>query len=288
MRSIVLGNKDLAVRSLDALARNGIDVCGVVLTPDDDGVEAGRWYLSLKRAAEARGIPSIQPANVSSDEGCDFIGALRPDLLLSVSYTRIIRPEVLALATVVPLNVHFGDLPHYRGCLPVVHAIANGEAHVGVTLHVMDAGIDTGDVVTQHRVPIGENDTAFTMYFACVEEGERLLDEALPSLVDGSFERHRQDLDGGSYHPQAYPSDRWLNPGIQPGVLSSFVRAHTFPPYPSARVLVAGEEHEIVYRDGTFHVPTLEIHGATAQQACTALERQDWQQTWPTASRATN
>jgi len=277
----VLGNKDLAVRSLDVLVRHGADVVGAVLNPDDDGRVQDRWYQSLKRAAAARGIPAIQPSTVSSDEGESFIARLRPDLLLSLSYAKIIRPRILQLAGLLPVNIHFARLPWYRGCLPLVHAMCNGDASVGVTVHVMDAGIDTGDILAQIDVPLSDQDTAYSTYFKCVDAGEQLLDRALPLLFAGRLAWTPQDLAAGSYHPQVYPNDRWSEPSHSPVRLSSFIRGLTFPSYPTARAMVKGQEHELRYQDGWFSAPTLHIGPTTIESLHEHLSLQDWRSVCP-------
>jgi len=288
MRAILLGNKDLAVRALDVLARHRVEVAGIVLNPDDDGVEQGRWYRSLKVVAEARAIPTIQPRHVSTDEGREFIVRHAPDFLLSVSYARIVRKMILELPRRLALNVHFSELPHCRGCLPLVYAMAGGDAHTGVTLHVMDEGIDTGDILAARRVEIDDCDTARTLYFKCVEAGETLLDETLPALVRGTFDRRPQQLDRGSYHPQVYPHDRWLDPGMSARQFSCFVRAHTFPPYPSARAMVDGAEHEVLFRDGKFFVPELGIDPAPVDEVIAALLKRNWESICPPNLVSTN
>ena len=281
MRAILLGNKNLAVRALDLLPAHGIEVVGVVLNPDDDGIEQGRWYQSLKRAAAQRGLPTIQPRNVSSDEGRQFIEQRRPDWLLSISYSRIVRKEILDLPLRMPLNIHFSMLPHNRGCLPLVYAMASGSRQTGVSLHVMDEGIDTGDVLAQRAVPIDESDTARSMYFKCVDAAEALLDQALPRLVEGSLRAQPQVLEDGSYHRQVYPNDRWLNPDVDPRGFSCFVRAHTFPPYPTARVMVAGVEHPVLFQDGAFRVPGLGIGPGSAAEVLELLRNCKWEPVCP-------
>ncbi len=286
MRAVVLGNKDLAVETLDLLESRGVSVAGVVLNPDDDGVEQGRWYRSLKAAALRRGLAILQPRNVSSPEGRAFIAECAPDLLLSLSYSRIIRRSILDLARLLPLNVHFSRLPRYRGCLPLVYALAHGERCAGATLHVMDEGIDTGDIIDQEDVPIGESDTAFTLYFRCVRAALAMLERTLPALLDRSYRRCPQDHALSSYHPQVYPNDRWLRPTMTVREFSCFVRAHTFPPYPSARARVAGREWEVLFREGQFEVPGLGIGPGSAGQVLEALQARHWEVPCPTSSTA--
>lgn len=266
MRAIVLGNKDLAVLCLDVILKHGIHVVGIVLNPDDDGREEGKWYKSLKKVALQRGISAIQPKNVSSPAGLEFIQNLAPDFLFSFSYSRILKGYILNQARCGAFNIHFARLPHYRGCLPIVYALANGDSLVGVTLHVMDEGIDTGDIVAQTLLPVEEGDTAYTVYFKCVAAGASLLDQTLPDLMSGTYTRRPQNLAEGSYHKQVYPNDRWLSPVMSPSQMSSFVRAHTFVGYPPARANLDGVEHEVFYHDGYFSIPGKGLKNLTAEE----------------------
>ena len=231
-RAVLLGNKDLAVGALDVLTRY-TEVVGVVLNHNDDGAE-GRWYQSLRRAAEGRGIVTAQPNSINDPEGVAFLRRLAPDIMLSCSYSRILCRPALACAGLA-MNIHFSALPRHRGCLPVVWAIAEGDSQVGVTLHVMDTGIDSGDIIAQVLLPVDDEDTAYTVYFRCVRAGLALLDCALPSILDGSAPRRPQDLAAGSYHTQEYPSDRWITAGMTDREARALTRALTFPGYPGAR-----------------------------------------------------
>jgi methionyl-tRNA formyltransferase len=264
VRAIILGNKDLAVDCLGVIARHGIDVVGIVLNPDDRGIDEGLWYRSLKKAAVEQNIPFIQPATVSSEEGVAFLREKAPDFLFSFSYSRIVKGFVLSEAKVIALNVHFAELPQYRGCLPIVYALANGDPHVGVTLHIMDEGIDTGAILDQAQVMVEERDTAYSMYFKCVEAGTALMDRNLPSLIAGTLQPRSQTLEIGSYNKQVYPNDRWLPQGLSPEALSCFVRAHTFPGYPSARVRYGGAELDVLCHDGSFEIPGLKLSGLSS------------------------
>jgi methionyl-tRNA formyltransferase len=276
MRAVVLGNKDLAVGCLDVLLKHEVDVAGVVLNPDDDGQDEGKWYQSLKKTALQKGLSFVQPKNVSSAEGAAYIGRLEPDFLFSFSYSRIVKGYILNQASKGAFNIHFSNLPHHRGCLPLVYALAACDREAGVTLHVMDEGIDTGPIVERVLFPVEETDTAFSLYFECVAAGIDLFDRALPKLLSGEFEAASQDLQKGSYHPQVYPNDRWLSPSLSPVQLSSFVRAHTFRGYPSARALLDEGEYEVLYESGRFMIPGLRLNDLTAHDLHQELMNRGW------------
>ncbi len=264
MRAVILGNKDLAVGCLDILLKHGINVVGIVLNPDDNGQETG-WYKSLRKAAIEKGIPYYQPINISCEDGVSYISSLKPDLLFSFSYSRIIKEIILNQAKSGAFNIHFSMLPHYRGCLPIVYALSNGDSKIGVTLHYMDEGIDTGDIVSQCTIDVENTDTAYSLYFKCVELGIKLLDQTIPAIINGEAQRISQNINMGSYNKQYYPNDRWIQSGWSLDKISCFIRAHTFEGYPTARILLDSKEYNVTYKDGFFYIPALDYNPLTIE-----------------------
>ena len=257
MRAVILGGKNLAVGCLEVILRHGLEVAAIIPNGDDDGSEEGKWYKSLKKSALEKGLPVFQPRTISSPRGLTFIEEMAPDLIFSFSYNRILKGCILERARVWPLNIHFSRLPHYRGCLSIVYAMANSDPQVGVTLHVMDEGIDTGDIISQVLVDVGVEDTAYSVYFKCVQAGIHLMNQTLPKLLNHTCQAQPQELAAGSYHSWDYPNDRWLSPDMSPDELSCFVRAHTFLSFPTARAVLRGQEHDVIFRNSGFSVPGL-------------------------------
>ena len=132
-------------------------------------VRASRPDRKLIEIAKSRGIPLLCPASVNSDESLAEIGRFGADLHVSMSYDQILREKILSLPPRGTLNCHAGALPFYRGRNPLTWAIINGEAEFGVTVHWVDLGIDTGDIVLQVKTPIRPTDTYATL-LASAEE----------------------------------------------------------------------------------------------------------------------
>lgn len=257
MKAVVLGNKDLAVNCLEVILQHDISVVGVVPNSNDDGGEHETWYRSLRRAANRLALPVWEVKNISSPLGLRHLRAARPDLLFSFSYNRIVRKPALELVSFCNLNVHFSRLPHFRGCLSLVHALAQGDDSIGVTLHVMDEGIDTGGILAQTMTEVTCSDTAFSMYFKCVDAGTRLVQDNIDKVMRGDLRPRRQQLEDGSYHSMVYPNDRWLSPHMTSKAMACFVRAHTFAGYPTARACLAGQEVSVTFDEGGYGVPAL-------------------------------
>jgi len=243
-RVVLLGGKNLAVRCLESmLGMPDVEVVAVIPCAGDDP-DQERWYPSLARHARDLRLPVHQPRSVNDAGFRAVLEQLQPDVLLSVFYDKILKPPVLALPSIAAVNLHFGLLPFNRGSFPIPWAIIDGN-DAGVTLHYMDPGIDTGDIVAQVAVPIAEHETASDIYDRCTQAGRYLFEGNFPLVLEGRAPRQRQPGEGGTYYRPGYPFDRWVD-WSQPGEsLSRFVRALTFPPYPGARSAFAGREFEL-------------------------------------------
>src|SRR5258708_9850020 len=132
-------------------------------------VRASRPEQKLVDLAAGHGIPVLHPTTVNSPDSLAEIAKFAADLHVSMSYDQILREKILSLPPRGTLNCHAGALPFYRGRNPLTWAIINGEAEFGVTVHWVDLGIDTGDIVRQVKTPIKPIDTYATL-LASAEE----------------------------------------------------------------------------------------------------------------------
>jgi methionyl-tRNA formyltransferase len=249
LRIVLMGGKDLAVNCLSFLLEIGEEISAVVVNPTDLE-ENGKWYQSLRRFSRLRGLPLHQPGNANSNTFLEVLREIQPDLLFSMSYEKILKRDILGMPRLGAVNIHFSRLPRYRGCLPIVYALSEEEPVVGVSIHYMDEGIDTGDIIAQETLPVAGRDTAFTLYFKCVELGTKLFRETYPLIATGQNARMVQESGAASYHPQVYPHGRWIDWNWPEKKIHSFIRAHTFPPYPGARFIQHGFEMEVRMIDG--------------------------------------
>jgi methionyl-tRNA formyltransferase len=199
-------------------------------------VRASRPDKKLISLAESRGIPVLCPASVNSDESLAAIGKFAADLHVSMSYDQILREKVLSLPAHGTLNCHAGALPFYRGRNPLTWAIINGEAEFGVTVHWVDLGIDTGDIVVQIKVPILPSDT----YATLLSSAEDLCADALVNAVSDVYEKKDQRIAQATIDPVGMYCCRrregdeeidWTSGTTQ---IERFIRA-LVPPGPGAR-----------------------------------------------------
>ena len=129
----------------------------------------------LMADAQIQQVPTHATRDINNCEGVAFVQTLQPDLLLSAHFNQLIGPELLDLPSVACLNIHPGQLPQYKGVDPVIHALDRGEQRVGVTLHVQDAGFDTGTVLAKAEAAVAAGDTLFSVNMRLFKLGTGLL-----------------------------------------------------------------------------------------------------------------
>lgn len=201
-------------------------------------VRASRPDPKLTEMAERHGIPLLCPASVNSDETLADIGRFGADLHVSMSYDQILRAPILGLPPRGTLNCHAGALPFYRGRNPLTWAIINGEPEFGVTVHWVDLGIDTGDIVRQVKTPIEAHDTYATLLASAEELCASTLVQAISDVYQGTDQRIVQStIDPvGMYCCRRREGDEEIDWTSNAVSIEQFVRA-LVPPGPGARTL---------------------------------------------------
>ncbi len=198
VRTVFMGTPDFAVPSLQALlADPAYRVVGVVTQPDRAaGRGRERRPSPVKRVALAAGLPVLQPERLREPAAFAELAALAPDLIVVAAYGQILRPEVLALPRFGCLNVHASLLPRWRGAAPIAAAILAGDTVTGVTIMLMDAGMDTGPILAQESEPIHDEDTAATLGARLARLGADLLIRTLPAYLSGRLQPRPQPEEG--------------------------------------------------------------------------------------------
>ena len=204
MRVVFFGTPEFAVPSLGALLGEGFDVLAVVTQPDRP---RGRSRSSLapppvKLAAEADGVPVLQPERPTDPDFLAELRALAPDIGVVVAYGHILRPELLALPARGMVNVHPSLLPALRGAAPVEWAILRGLEKTGVTIMQMEAGMDAGPIIHQipHRIDPEVSGGELSDHLA--EMGAQALVEALAMLEQDGLRPVPQDHSRATFAPK--------------------------------------------------------------------------------------
>lgn len=201
LRIVFMGTPALAATVLDALlAEREFDVCGIVTQPDQPkGRDLKLQPSAVKERALAAGLPILQPNRARDPEFIDQVRALAPDLTVVAAYGQILPQALLDVPKFGSLNVHTSLLPRYRGAAPIQWAILNGDAETGVTIMKMDAGLDTGDILSEQRTPIHDDDTAATLHDRLATMGAKLLVNTIRDYVRRTIAPRPQPKEGATY-----------------------------------------------------------------------------------------
>jgi methionyl-tRNA formyltransferase len=243
MRIAFLGTPAFAVPSLDALAGAGHEVVAVVAQPDRP---AGRGRElrepATKAWARGRGVPVLQPLKIRDGALAAALGALAPDLLVVAAYGRILGEDLLGLAPHGAVNVHASLLPRYRGAAPIQWAVAEGERETGVTIMQMDAGLDTGDILLQRALLVGDDD-AVALSVRLASLGGEALVLALQLLEAGRIIPVRQDHARATLAPVLTKEHGRLDFRLPAGRLAA--RVLGFRPWPGAFTTLSGRALQV-------------------------------------------
>ena len=199
MRVLLIGRDSFGKDCLKALLEQGEDLVGVITTPDKGG--QAKANLTKDFATEAA-IPLLLPPSLKDLQVIDWVKTRLPELIVLAFVTDIIPKAMIDIPKYKAINYHPSLLPKYRGGSAINWAIINGETETGVTIHYIDAGIDTGDMILQERVPIYPQDTVASLYFERLYPmGVRMIAEAVRMIEEGKAPRIKQDNSQASYHP---------------------------------------------------------------------------------------
>jgi len=225
-----MGSPDFAAIALKRLAQN-FNVVGVVTQPDQ---RAGRGKKlvspAVKIMADELGIPTIQPRRVRDAESMDALRRFAPDLIVVAAYGQILRPELLQLPPLGCINIHGSLLPRWRGAAPIQAAILAGDAETGITIMMMDEGVDTGDMLSKRAIRIADDDTAGTLFDKLAPLGAELLVETLPKYLSGELKPQPQPEEGATYAKMLKKEDGRLDFSQSAEELERRIRA--FSPWP--------------------------------------------------------
>ena len=212
MRILFMGTPDFALFTLKALVEAGEQIVGVVTQPDKP---KGRGYAlqapPVKVYAEEQGLPVYQPLTFKDGAFEEELKALAPDLIVVVAYGKILPKYVLEFPKHGCVNVHGSLLPAYRGAAPMQRAIMDGHRETGVTTMQMAEGLDTGDMLIVHRVPIGENDNFEDIHDALGAAGAAALLETVAAIRAGTLVATKQDDSKATYAAKILKEDCLLD-----------------------------------------------------------------------------
>jgi methionyl-tRNA formyltransferase len=229
-----MGTAELACASLEALTvQPSIQIAAVVTQPDrPKGRDLKLQPSPVKELALLKGLRVVQPERARDPRFVEELRRYQLDLIVVAAYGQILPRAILEIPRHGCLNVHASLLPKYRGAAPIQWAILNDEAQTGVTIMRMDAGLDTGEILSQAATPILPEDNAQILQQRLASMGAELLVQTLPDYVEGRILPSPQPADGASYARKLTKEDGRLNWALSARALWNRVRA--FTPWPGA------------------------------------------------------
>ena len=244
LKIIFMGTPEFSRTVLEGLCEAGYNVVLCVSQPDKP---VGRKHIitppPAKVFAVERGIEVYQPGSLKSDEAFDKISSVEPDLIITAAYGKILPQRMLDIPKFGCINVHASLLPKYRGAAPVQYSIMDGEDVTGVTIMKMDAGMDTGDILRQEKVPISIDDTTEILMDKLAVAGNKLLLETIEDYVDGKIEPLKQDEDKVTLSPPVKPEDAVIDWNTDARKVHDKIRA--LCGWPGASTVFAGKRVKI-------------------------------------------
>lgn len=186
-RIVFMGTPEFAVTSLDALVQAGYKIVGVITGPDKPAGRGMKLQESaVKKYATEKGLHILQPEKLKNSQFLEELRSLNAHLQVVVAF-RMLPELVWNMPPMGTINVHGSLLPQYRGAAPINWAIINGEKETGVTTFKLQHEIDTGNILLQERIPIGEDETAGELHDRMKEVGASLLVKTVKGLEDGTL-----------------------------------------------------------------------------------------------------
>jgi methionyl-tRNA formyltransferase len=239
MKIVFMGSSDFGIPALKSLISEKYEIAGIVTTP---ARQKGRG-LKVEESpvtvfAEQNGLkPVFKPENLRDNDFVRELSALHADLYVVIAF-RILPPEVFDLPPLGTINVHASLLPKYRGPAPIHRAIEAGEKETGVTVFRIDKGVDTGSVILQKTLFIGDQETTPELYDRLKELGAETLVEACRILQKGDVQYLEQDHTEASHAPKLLKEESlidWKRPATD-----IYNRIRAFKPFPGTYTLLKG------------------------------------------------
>jgi methionyl-tRNA formyltransferase len=241
LRIIFMGTAELSCAILEKLCGDkNFQVVAVVTQPDKPkGRELKLTPSPVKVLAEKLNLPVLQPPKARDENFIAELRGLKPDLMVVVAYGQILPQTILDLPPHGCLNVHTSLLPKYRGAAPIQWAIADGEPETGVTIMKMDAGLDTGPILSMRHTPILPTDDSQILHDRLAQLGAELLAETIPDFIAGKIVSQPQPVAGSTYAAKIKKEDGQIDWNAP--VEKIWNRLRAFTPWPGAFTFLQAE-----------------------------------------------
>ena len=244
MRLVFFGTPEFAVLPLRELVKSEHEVLAVVTQPDrHSGRGRHMTMCPVKREGQRHGLEIFQPQTVRDAAFIEHLKSLRLSIIVVAAYGQILPSEIIRLPEFGCVNIHASLLPKYRGAAPINWALINGESTTGITIMLMDEGMDTGPVLLQENVAIHAEDTAESLSQRISKVGAAVLKMALGELAEGHLKPVPQTGEV-SYAPLLKKSDGLIQWSMPAKKICDFIRGMN--PWPAAFFFLEGQRVKIL------------------------------------------
>lgn len=245
VRIVFMGTPEFAVPSLAILIEHGYQVVGVVTATDKWGGRGKKQLIesAVKQFASRQGLPILQPTNLKAPEFLEELRNLQADLQVVVAF-RMLPEQVWSMPPLGAFNLHGSLLPKYRGAAPINWAIINGETETGVTTFMLQKEIDTGDIILQASLPIGENETAGEVHDRMMRLGAEVVLQTVQLIEGGNLVCRSQNDQLASKAPKIFHETCEIDFNQPTQQVHDFIRG--LSPYPAAWTMLGDKELKIL------------------------------------------
>ncbi len=266
LKIIYMGTPDFAVPSLERL----YEKYGVSLVCTNPDKPVGRKQImtmsDVKKKAVELNIPVYQPKTLKSDEAFEYLSGYEPDYIVVAAYGKILPKRILDLPKYGCVNIHGSLLPKYRGAAPIQRAVLAGEKKTGITIMLMNEGLDTGDILAQKEYEIGENETSGEVFEALANMAPDILTDTLEKYSEGSITPVKQDDSLSNYAKMLTKEEALIDFSWDDKKIHDFIRGMN--PWPVAYTFFDGKKIKIfdsgLTGERTFTEPGTLYSGTTA------------------------
>ena len=257
-----MGTPGFAVPSLNILLENGYNVVGVITATDKWGGRGNKKLMQseVKKFAISKGLRVLQPKNLKAPNFIEELRSLEANLQIVVAF-RMLPEVVWAMPQLGTFNLHGSLLPKYRGAAPINWAIIKGDLETGVTTFFLKKEIDTGDLIFQESLPIGENETAGEVHDRMMELGAQVSLKTVQAIESGNVETIKQDDSKATKAPKIFHETCEIHFDRSTQEVHNFIRGMS--PFPAAWTKLDDKTLKILktskeitnhhFEPGTFH-----------------------------------
>ena len=229
-----MGSPSFSVPVLEELNKN-VNIVGVVTAPDAYvGRKKVLTMCPVKEKAIGLGLKVYSPIKLRND--FEFIKELNPDMIITCAYGQILSEEILNIPKLGCFNLHGSLLPKYRGGAPIHYALLNGDKKTGITLMYMDKGMDSGDMIAKEEIKIEDNDNIESLTNKLSIIASKMIIKYLPSLIDGTNNREKQDSSKVTFSPIITRKDEHLDFNVTAKEIYNRYRMLSPNPLPNIKI----------------------------------------------------